>query len=94
MCSDSLNSGATPKDYRVLPDRIFLVRHAESEGNVDNLAYTTIPDSQVPLTERGVTQAQNAGLKASDSKPLCLKYSFLFTLCVIHRSDATSRRGA
>lgn len=42
-------SGAIPKDFRVLPDRIFLVRHAESEGNVDNYAYTTIPDSQVPL---------------------------------------------
>ena len=33
----------------MLPDRIFLVRHAESEGNVDNFAYETIPDSQVPL---------------------------------------------
>lgn len=33
----------------MLPDRIFLVRHAESEGNVDNVAYTYIPDSQVPL---------------------------------------------
>jgi len=42
-------SGAIPKDFRILPDRIFLVRHAESEGNVDNFAYTTIPDSQVPL---------------------------------------------
>jgi hypothetical protein len=28
--------GATPRDMRVLPKRIFLVRHAESEGNVDN----------------------------------------------------------
>lgn len=45
-------SGATPKDYRILPDKIFLVRHAESEGNVDNIAYTYIPDSQVPLVSR------------------------------------------
>ena len=30
--------GATPRDFRVLPKRIFLVRHAESEGNVDNVA--------------------------------------------------------
>ena len=29
--------GATPRDMRVLPKRIFLVRHAESEGNVDNM---------------------------------------------------------
>ncbi|GAX79717.1 hypothetical protein CEUSTIGMA_g7158.t1 [Chlamydomonas eustigma] len=59
----STSSGATPKDFRVLPDRIFLVRHAESEGNVDNAAYTTIPDSQVPLTQLGRQQAQEAGLK-------------------------------
>lgn len=45
-------SGATPKDFRVLPDKIFLVRHAESEGNVDNVAYTYIPDPQVPLVSR------------------------------------------
>ncbi|KAL6759865.1 histidine phosphatase superfamily [Haematococcus lacustris] len=55
--------GATPKDLRVLPDRIILVRHAESEGNVDNLAYSYIPDSQVPLTERGKQQAREAGAK-------------------------------
>jgi broad specificity phosphatase PhoE len=59
----STSSGATPKDFRVLPDRIFLVRHAESEGNVDNAAYTTKPDSQVPLTLLGRQQAQDAGLK-------------------------------
>lgn len=44
-----MRSGATPKDFRVLPDKIILVRHAESEGNVDNMAYTYSPDSQVPL---------------------------------------------
>lgn len=59
----STSAGATPKDFRVLPDRIFLVRHAESEGNVDNIAYTYIPDSQVPLTRRGKEQARNAGMK-------------------------------
>ena len=41
--------GATPQDYRVLPRRIVLVRHAESEGNIDNFAYTYVPDPQVPL---------------------------------------------
>jgi hypothetical protein len=25
------------------------VRHAESEGNIDNFAYTSVPDPQVPL---------------------------------------------
>ncbi len=41
--------GAIPNDFRVLPERIILVRHAESEGNVDNALYTFTPDSQVPL---------------------------------------------
>ena len=45
----SVGRGATPKDYRVLPPKIILVRHAESEGNVDNFAYTYVPDPQVPL---------------------------------------------
>jgi hypothetical protein len=40
---------AVPRDLRVLPRRIVLVRHAESEGNVDAWAYTYLPDPQVPL---------------------------------------------
>ena len=33
----------------MLPAKIILVRHAESEGNADNFAYTYVPDPQVPL---------------------------------------------
>ncbi|EFN55417.1 hypothetical protein CHLNCDRAFT_134554 [Chlorella variabilis] len=57
----STSWGATPRDMRVLPKRIFLVRHAESEGNVDNIAYTYLPDPRVPLTARGWQQAMLAG---------------------------------
>ncbi|GIL42900.1 hypothetical protein Vafri_727 [Volvox africanus] len=59
-------TGAVPSDYRILPDRIILVRHAESEGNVDNKAYTYIPDSQVPLTARGHMQARDAGKRIKE----------------------------
>jgi len=41
--------GAVPPDTRVLPDRIILVRHAQSEGNVNQATYTYLPDPQVPL---------------------------------------------
>jgi broad specificity phosphatase PhoE len=41
--------------------RIVLLRHAESLGNVDELAYCRIPDHALPLTERGITQARAAG---------------------------------
>lgn len=34
---------------RSLPRKIILIRHAESVGNVDPVAYGTIPDSEIPL---------------------------------------------
>jgi len=62
----SASSGATPKDHRILPRRIVLVRHAESEGNVNNQAYTYLPDPQVPLTSKGWRQALEAGNEIKD----------------------------
>lgn len=41
--------------------RIILLRHAESLGNVDELAYCRIPDHALPLTARGEAQAAAAG---------------------------------
>lgn len=68
----STSPGSTPEDYRILPKRIILVRHAESEGNVNNQAYTYLPDPQVPLTQNGWKQALEAGMMmkkvASDTK--------------------------
>ncbi|KAG1365146.1 phosphoglycerate mutase-like protein AT74 [Cocos nucifera] len=54
----------TPKQHngeRSLPKRIILVRHGESQGNLDTAAYTTTPDYRIPLTRRGVEQARAAG---------------------------------
>jgi len=45
------------------PYNIFLVRHGESVGNVDKNIYETTPDWKVPLTEKGITQAQAAAEK-------------------------------
>ncbi|MDB4278113.1 histidine phosphatase family protein [Deltaproteobacteria bacterium] len=41
--------------------RIFLVRHGESEGNVDKTAYQTIADHAIQLTDKGREQAREAG---------------------------------
>ncbi len=41
--------------------RIILLRHAESLGNVDELAYTRIPDHALPLTDAGRAQAGRTG---------------------------------
>jgi len=43
------------------PNRIMLVRHGESEGNIDKDKYLTVPDYALNLTLKGVEQAQKAG---------------------------------
>jgi len=41
--------------------RILLVRHAESEGNINHNIYSDTPDYAIKLTKRGTEQAQKAG---------------------------------
>lgn len=43
------------------PKRIVLLRHAESEGNVDETMYMRKPDHRIELTEKGKAQARRAG---------------------------------
>mmetsp|Transcript_14853 Transcript_14853/g.25148 ORF Transcript_14853/g.25148 Transcript_14853/m.25148 type:complete len:343 (+) Transcript_14853:138-1166(+) len=43
------------------PKRIILVRHGESEGNVDEAVYQRTPDHRVRLTQKGCEEAQKAG---------------------------------
>ena len=45
----------------IIPPYIFLVRHGESEGNVDKSVYKETPDWKVNLTSKGCDQAQKAG---------------------------------
>ncbi|UJR32230.1 hypothetical protein I4U23_019695 [Adineta vaga] len=45
------------------PQHIFLIRHGESQANVDKTLCSRIADSQVELTERGHQQAVEAGEK-------------------------------
>ncbi|KAG1681037.1 hypothetical protein FOA52_009997 [Chlamydomonas sp. UWO 241] len=49
-------------DYDVLPHRLVLVRHAQSEGNVDMAKYGSTPDHMVALTDLGRKQAIDAGI--------------------------------
>jgi broad specificity phosphatase PhoE len=46
--------------------RIFLVRHGESEGNIDPQQYIVRGDHGLRLTPRGIAQAQAAGRFLSD----------------------------
>ena len=45
------------------PKRIILIRHGESEGNVDRKQYEKKPDFALDLTPKGVSQAKKAGVK-------------------------------
>lgn len=46
--------------------RILLIRHAESEGNVSKNIICTTPDYMIPLSEKGIKQAQEAGQKIKE----------------------------
>ncbi|GAX81779.1 hypothetical protein CEUSTIGMA_g9207.t1 [Chlamydomonas eustigma] len=52
----------TKEDFEVMPERIILIRHGESKGNIEKDTYCTQPDHSVPLTEEGRQQARQAGL--------------------------------
>ena len=43
------------------PNRILLIRHGESEGNIDKNQYQFVPDYALILTPKGIEQAQQAG---------------------------------
>ncbi len=43
------------------PQRIILIRHGESEGNIDLSSYESKPDFKLLLTENGKVQASEAG---------------------------------
>ena len=45
------------------PKRIILIRHGESEGNVDRLVYGEKPDYALLLTAKGTEQAAAAGIR-------------------------------
>lgn len=45
------------------PNRIILIRHGESEGNVDITHYITVPDYALNLTAKGIEQSKQAGHK-------------------------------
>ena len=49
----------------MIPKRIILVRHGESEANVDPTVYARVPDWRIALTEQGVAQAREAGREIS-----------------------------
>ena len=52
---------ALPPRADCLPTRLIMVRHGQSEGNVDQSAYATTPDNAMRLTELEWEMARMAG---------------------------------
>ena len=48
------------------PKRIFLIRHGESVANIDRNNYSALPGYKIPLTTKGVEQAENCGRKLKE----------------------------
>ena len=48
------------------PKRIILIRHGESEANVDMYLFGRVPDYTIELTDMGRTQAVEAGRKLKE----------------------------
>ncbi|PON85509.1 Histidine phosphatase [Trema orientale] len=79
----------------ILPKRIILMRHGESQGNLDGTAYTTTPDYQIPLTQRGLAQARLAGARlrdvVSETSPDCPDWRVYFYVSPYERTRSTLR---
>ena len=52
-----------------LPSKLIMVRHGQSEGNVDELLYATKPDNALRLTKLGWEMARMAGKALRDQLP-------------------------
>ncbi|XP_073026616.1 phosphoglycerate mutase-like protein AT74 [Primulina eburnea] len=82
------------QNQRILPKRIILLRHGESEGNIDGSAYATTPDYKLPLTPLGVDQAKRAGSDIRhvvSDRGLSSNWKVYFYLSPYHRSRSTLR---
>lgn len=49
---------------------IYLIRHGESQGNVDQAVYRSTPDHAISLSELGMQQASAAGVALRDLIPI------------------------
>lgn len=68
----------TNENLKNRPKRIILVRHGESEANVNNNLYSNTPDWLIHLTEKGRNQAREVGKKIKElvgDEPVYFYYS-------------------
>lgn len=73
------------------PKRIILIRHGESEANVDKYLFGRVPDYTIELTEKGRMQAQEAGQRL---KELVGEESLYFYVSPFWRARSTFEEAA
>ena len=56
----------TEYNAQIMPEKLVLIRHGQSMGNVDQRYYATHPDNAIPLTDLGWEQARKAGTILKD----------------------------
>jgi broad specificity phosphatase PhoE len=61
------------------PKKIFIIRHGQSEANVDKSVYVTKPDFAVNLTPLGTQQAVSAGIELKSIVPENEKFSVYYS---------------
>jgi broad specificity phosphatase PhoE len=61
--SNNNNRTAARAQYnaRIMPNKVVMVRHGQSEGNLNELLYSTTPDNAMRLTKLGWNQALETG---------------------------------
>jgi hypothetical protein len=64
--AEDLTGGAAAAGRVVRPQRVIILRHGESMGNVDFGTYVVVPDWRVPLTRHGQLQAKDAGARIKE----------------------------
>lgn len=63
MSNTDTKQPETPRRRRQKPRLVVLIRHGESESNINKSVNEHIPNQLIPLTEKGYIQAQNAGVQ-------------------------------
>jgi len=71
------------------PKRIILIRHGESEGNIDKTVYGHKPDYALDLSKKGFLQADKAG---KELKSILKKEPVCFYVSPLWRTRATFKQ--
>ncbi|GLT90859.1 hypothetical protein SLE2022_087760 [Rubroshorea leprosula] len=75
------------------PRRVILVRHGQSEGNVNDSVYTRVADPKIGLTDQGKAEAEECGRKIREliEKDGAVDWKVYFYVSPYRRTHETLR---